>query len=188
MDISLEKIDVLRERANISYKEAKEILEKYDGDLIESLIYLEENKKTLGNSINKTSEQIVEKLKAIIKKGNVTKIVLKKDDEILMNIPVTAGAIGVVLGPFVAAAGVAGAILTKCTIEITKENGEVVNINEIADDTIDRVKDVTGQTIDKVKDITEETVEKVKNFNKNNKDKDTDTEEAEETEYNDVEE
>jgi len=46
MSVSLEKIDMLMERANISYKEAKEALEKYDGDMVEALIYLEASNKT----------------------------------------------------------------------------------------------------------------------------------------------
>jgi len=41
MQIPLEKIDQLRERAGIGYREAKQILEQADGDLLEALIYLE---------------------------------------------------------------------------------------------------------------------------------------------------
>ena len=46
MSVSLEKIDMLMERANISYKEAKEALEMHDGDMVEALIYLEASNKT----------------------------------------------------------------------------------------------------------------------------------------------
>ncbi len=45
MNVSLEQIDLLRKRANVSYEEAKEVLEKFDGDIIEALVYLEKNKK-----------------------------------------------------------------------------------------------------------------------------------------------
>ncbi|GKT27164.1 DUF4342 domain-containing protein, partial [Aduncisulcus paluster] len=45
MSINLEKIDLLKERANVGYKEAKEALEQCDGDLVEALIWLEENEK-----------------------------------------------------------------------------------------------------------------------------------------------
>ncbi len=46
MAVSLEKIDMLMERANISYKEAKEALEMHDGDMVEALIHLEASNKT----------------------------------------------------------------------------------------------------------------------------------------------
>lgn len=46
MSVSLEKIDMLMERANISYKEAKEALERHDGDMVEALIELESSNKT----------------------------------------------------------------------------------------------------------------------------------------------
>ncbi len=38
MNVSLEQIDLLRKRANVSYEEAKEVLEKFDGDIIEALV------------------------------------------------------------------------------------------------------------------------------------------------------
>ena len=36
-----EKVEKLRQRANISYEEAKEALEKSEGDLLDAMIYLE---------------------------------------------------------------------------------------------------------------------------------------------------
>ena len=41
---------------------------------------------------------IVEKVKEVVKKGNVTKIVIKKDDNILVNIPLNVGIVGGIIG------------------------------------------------------------------------------------------
>ena len=41
METTLEKIDEVRKRANVSYGEAKEALESCNGDVVEALIYLE---------------------------------------------------------------------------------------------------------------------------------------------------
>ncbi|NMB39243.1 MAG: DUF4342 domain-containing protein [Firmicutes bacterium] len=41
----LEQIEKLRERANVSYDEAKQALESADGDILEALIYLEKQGK-----------------------------------------------------------------------------------------------------------------------------------------------
>ncbi len=61
MNITLESIDELRVRANVGYKEAKEALTQTDGDMVEALVYLEEqhgvkrtHKKNVHDDINKT--------------------------------------------------------------------------------------------------------------------------------------
>ena len=43
--ITLEKLDILRERADLSYQEAKELLELCDGDVVQALIELEHRPK-----------------------------------------------------------------------------------------------------------------------------------------------
>jgi len=45
MKVSIELIDELRSRVNVSYEEAKRVLEENDGDLISSIIQLEKEKK-----------------------------------------------------------------------------------------------------------------------------------------------
>ena len=42
MDITLERVERLREKADVSYAQAKEALEYSNGDLLDALIYLEE--------------------------------------------------------------------------------------------------------------------------------------------------
>lgn len=44
----LEKVEKLRERADVSYEEAKEALEACDWDLLDAMVYLEKNGKTKG--------------------------------------------------------------------------------------------------------------------------------------------
>lgn len=138
MEISLEKIDTIRERAGVSYKEAKEALERNNGDVVDALVEIENNENSEGFSFNKKSEEIIATLKETIKKGNITKIILEKDGDIIMNIPVTAGAIGAVLAPQLSALGVAAAMISKTTIKIVKEDGEVVSLNKLAGDTMNK--------------------------------------------------
>ncbi|WP_352419864.1 DUF4342 domain-containing protein [Proteiniborus sp.] len=140
MDITLEKIDKIRERTGISYKEAKEVLEKHNGDVLEALIDLEENKHTWSDNLSNKGEIIIENLREILRKGNVTKIVVKKDGDTIVNLPVTAGAIGAILALPVTALGLTAALVSKCSIEITKEDGEIINVNEMAEKTVDKVK------------------------------------------------
>jgi len=63
------------------------------------------------------SDDLIKSIKEIIRKGNVTKIIVKNEkDETLLEIPVTVGLIGALLAPWVAALGVIAAIVTKCKI------------------------------------------------------------------------
>ena len=43
---NLEKVEKLRERANVSYEEAKEALEASNWDLLDAMVYLEKQGKT----------------------------------------------------------------------------------------------------------------------------------------------
>lgn len=153
MDINLEKIDILRERTGVSYKEAKEVLERYDGNVVEALIELEDkNGKNWTASMGIAGNEVIEKLKAIIKKGNVTRVILKKDGEVLLNIPITAGAIGVVLAPLVSILGVSTALATRATIEIVKADGEVVDLNDMAEDKVNEFRNMMKTDKNKMKD------------------------------------
>ncbi len=156
--ITLEKIDIIRERTGASYKEAKEALEQNDGDIIETIIFIEEKHgRTWVDTMSVMGNEIVEKLKAIIKKGNVSRIILKKDEEVLLNVPITAGAIGVMLYPTVSLLGVFAALVTKATIEIVKDTGEVVDINEITEETISEIKNIVKSKKDEDGDKAEKT-------------------------------
>ena len=141
MDITLEKVDAVVDRTGVSYKEAKDALEKSDGNVIEAIVYLEQQRKSWGSSVNDKGEEVLDKLKEAIRKGNATKIIIKKDGDIIMNIPVTAGAIGTILSLPMAALGISAAMLSKCTFEIVREDGQIVNVNDVVEKKVDKVKD-----------------------------------------------
>ena len=69
------------------------------------------------------SEELVQKTKEIIKEGNVTKIIVENEDgRTLLEIPVTAGIVGLILAPWLAALGSIAAIATKCKIKVEKRS------------------------------------------------------------------
>jgi len=67
--------------------------------------------------------ELVEKVKEIVHEGNIRRIIVKHDDKTVVEIPVTVGVIGALIAPQIAALGVIGALLTKCTIIVEKEEG-----------------------------------------------------------------
>lgn len=166
-DITLEKIDILRERTGVNYSEAKEALEKCDGNIVDSLIYLEEKKGSIKEDLYTTKDEFIKWIKETVKKGNVTRIRIKKEDKVIADIPVNAGvAAGMValLSPILMTIGVLSAIFTKITIEIVKDDGSVEVVNKIikntAKDVKEKVDDITLDMKEKVEDIASEVKEK----------------------------
>ena len=166
MDITLEKVDKVKERTGVSYSEAKEALEISNGSVLDAIIFLEEKSKNNANNnenmeYNKKTETIDELkvwLKDLINKGNVTRIKVSKDGKKLVDVPVNAGiaagVIAIVIPPILAFVVVA-AVVTQVTIEITKADGsvEVVNkyisaaVNEATDKVKEKVQDVNIDSI-----------------------------------------
>jgi hypothetical protein len=85
----------------------------------------EENKSTR-ESFKVTGDEIISKVKEIIREGNARKIIIRNDkDETIMEFTLTIGAIGAVLAPVFAAVGAIAALATDCTIIVEKrENDE----------------------------------------------------------------
>ncbi len=70
-----------------------------------------------------TGSQVKEKVRELIKQGNARKILIKNEQgEVVLEIPLTWGAIGVVLVPTLAAVGAIAAVLTNCTIVVVKKS------------------------------------------------------------------
>lgn len=121
INITIEQIDSVRNRANVGYKEAKETLEKFDGDIIESILYLEQEKK-IKPDIKVTSSSIFTKIKDIVSKLNNIDIAVYKENKTLLNIPSTVLIVaGIIALPFVIAGGVI-AIITGYKIKIEDNN------------------------------------------------------------------
>jgi len=79
-----------------------------------------ETNKTEEFKIN--GEDLIAKIKEIIKQGNARKITIKgKDDNEIISFPVTVGVVGVVLAPVFAAIGAVAALATECTIVIERK-------------------------------------------------------------------
>ncbi len=67
-------------------------------------------------------EDIVRKIKEILKKGNARRIIIKNEKgKSLLEIPLTFAAVGAVLAPMLAAVGAMAALLTNCTIVVVKK-------------------------------------------------------------------
>ncbi len=132
---NLDKIDLIRERMNVSYKKAKQVLEEVNGDVVQALIKLEEEKETRGyedeNIVKVKSEELISKLKELIKEGNIRKITVKNKDRTLVEIPVTAGVVSLVLFPYLTMLAGMAAMFKEYQLEIDRAKDGEDNLNEI---------------------------------------------------------
>ncbi len=135
MKVTLEQIDELRNRVNVSYEEAKATLEKYDGDLIKSIIELEKKKgrKTeYKGSFTSITNRLLS-LKMSIK---------NKDGNILLDLPLVLILVIFGMAFWVVIFGLILAILTSCKIRIyrSKSSIDVDSIKKNMKDTVDKIK------------------------------------------------
>lgn len=78
-------------------------------------------KKTRTQQFSVSADEVTKKVKELIHEGNVSKITVKDESgKSLLEIPVTAGVVGVLLAPWLAAAGAIAAVATKCTIVVVR--------------------------------------------------------------------
>ena len=151
MEITLEKIELVKDRTGVSYKEAKEALEAADGSVVDAIIAIEENVNIKSSSkAGDFAEETVEKVKELVKKGNVTKISVKKDYETIVNIPVNVGLIGTLVAPWGILAAAVAAFGFKCRIELTKDDGSVVDVSKRAENLASDVKEKGSAVVDEV--------------------------------------
>jgi len=79
-------------------------------------------KKKTTQTFNIKGEEVLAKVKEVIKEGNVRKISIKdKKGKIVVEFPMTVGVVGAVLAPMLAAVGAVAALLTECSISVEKE-------------------------------------------------------------------
>ncbi len=143
MSITLENIDLLRERANVSYQDAKEALERCNNDIVEALVYLEQGHKVKPEKKSSCEGKFFAKVKAVVKKGNETKLIISGKEDILINIPVTAAVLITIVATPVVIIGVPVALLTNHKIRIEKKDGGDIEVNKILDKMSSAVSSVT---------------------------------------------
>lgn len=181
--ITIEMVDKVMERVpSASYKEVKKALVHSDGDILEAIIYLEENsgavkakkkvedffekskedaeevRKNTEEKIGKDVEELKAQLKELFAKSNRVRVVVEKEGKIIMNIPFTVGVLGIAMMPLLTILGLSAAVLSKYRIKIQNEaDGETVDLGELNEEKATVLKDMFINT---AKDLKETVVKK----------------------------
>lgn len=82
-----------------------------------------DKEKSNQESFKVSGDELMSKIKEIIKEGNARRVIIKNEkEETIIEFPLTIGAIGVVLAPVFAAVGAIAALVTDCTIVVEKKD------------------------------------------------------------------
>ena len=127
MQITLEAVEKVMELTGVDFPAAKEALVKADGDVDEAVKLIAPE----GKADDKVKDT-VDKIKAKVKEGNVDKIQISKNGEIVLSLPVNIGIIGGIVGlaaaPWAFIAATIAALGFGCKIEIVKKDGSTDEI------------------------------------------------------------
>jgi len=77
--------------------------------------------RTVVEEFEVKSDELVKKAKEILHEGNVTKLIVENEEgRTLLEIPATAGIVGALIAPWLAALGAIAAIATNCKIKVER--------------------------------------------------------------------
>jgi Domain of unknown function (DUF4342) len=77
--------------------------------------------KTCWESIKVDGGAILDKLKEIVHEGNVRRVRVRQGERVIAEFPLSAGIVGAVLAPALAAIGAIVALANDCTIDVERE-------------------------------------------------------------------
>ena len=155
MEITLEKIEIVKDRTGSTYAEAKAALEAAEGSVVDAIIAIEgkmneEHDKVDGGSLK--DSPIFAKMKEIVDKGNVSRILITKNEKTIVNFPVTAGVIGAVLVPWGAILGIVAALGAQCSIDFVDADGKVIDIDGKVIGAYDKARGNILKSVDKAQE------------------------------------
>jgi hypothetical protein len=77
--------------------------------------------KIITEKFSVSADNLIQKIKELIKEGNVTRIIIKGEKgRVLLEMPATIGVIGALLAPWLAALGAIAALATNCTLIVER--------------------------------------------------------------------
>ncbi len=153
MEITLEKIELVKDRTGATYAESKAALEAADGSVVDAIISIEEEMNKEHDKVDGASlkdSPLFAKMKEIVDKGNVSRIIVTKGEKTIVNFPVTAGVIGAMLVPWGAILGIVAAMGTQCGIDFVDDKGNVIDIDGKVVGVYDKAKGLVIKGVAKI--------------------------------------
>ena len=83
--------------------------------------------RTVWESVKAEGSAVLDKLKEIVREGNVRRVRVRQGSRTIAEFPLTAGVVGAVFAPVLAAVGALVALANDCSIEIEREQSTTAN-------------------------------------------------------------
>jgi hypothetical protein len=77
--------------------------------------------RTVWESLKAEGGAVMDRLKELIREGNVRRIRIRQGQRVIAEFPLTAGVVGAVIAPALAGIGAVVALVKDCTIEIERD-------------------------------------------------------------------
>lgn len=91
----LEKVDILRERLGISYREALDALAAANGDVLEALARLEERDGPWADRLQRGGKRLLGEVRQLVGRAAESRIRITKNGRTVAEVPAAVGALGV---------------------------------------------------------------------------------------------
>jgi hypothetical protein len=82
--------------------------------------------KTYWESVKAEGSSVIDKLKDLVHQGNVRRVRVRQGERTIAEFPLTAGVVGAVIAPALAAIGALVALAKDCSIDIEREGAGAV--------------------------------------------------------------
>jgi hypothetical protein len=151
MEITLEKIDLLRKRADVSYQEAKQALEENDGNVVEALAYLEE-KERIRPEKESCGRSFWNNTKSVYRKSSSIRFVISRDGQVLLNVGVPLALLVSVIAMPLAVTLLVLALLTGCKIRFVGTKEDETGISDSLNKAASKAEDLAEKLVSEIKD------------------------------------
>ena len=168
-----EKVDKLRERADVSYEEAKNALDRANGDILDAMILLEregktrqegngmfstncigntdssvcDNKQTRSGNAGENGRSFGDKIKELLRKSTVNYLVVERKGKKIIELPILAVILIVLFAWYAAIIAMVVSLFCDCKYSFAGED----NL-EAANNVCDKAEDIASQVKEKVVD------------------------------------
>lgn len=129
--ITLEQIDLVMQRSNVSYTDAKEALERTNADVLEAILLLERENKVRNAAGKKCTNDTSKKVKGFFQTLNSTKFKMYKGDTIYINVPSTFAILAILLSFYVSLVVLLIALCYGVKISFVGDNDIAKKANEV---------------------------------------------------------
>lgn len=135
--ITMEKIDYVMNMTKAPYSIVRTALLDCDGDVDRAIEKISNEYENITGEDEKekkvefhTFEEIKNAIREIWEKGNATKLIVEKNGENILSLPLTVSAIGLILAPFASLVGTGVVLIDDFDFKIIMKDGKIIDIKE----------------------------------------------------------